>query len=214
MWRCRSTSSSPTSTAPTRSSAKQVRLPGFRPGKAPAKLLEARVGRGAVLEQVVNDALPSRYSQAVTTSDVQPLGQPEIEITKIEDGEELAFTAEVDVRPEITLPDLSTPEGHRRPDRGQRRRRRRRAAVAARPVRHAHRRRACGRGGRLRVHRPVGHRRRRGRARGQDRGAVARGRLRSADRRPRRGARRHEAGETKTFTTTLVAGRTPAGKPT
>lgn len=87
--------------------AKQVRLPGFRPGKAPAKLLEARIGRGAVLEQVVNDALPARYSQAVTTTEVKPLGQPDIEITKIEDGELLEFTAEVDVRPEITLPDLS-----------------------------------------------------------------------------------------------------------
>ena len=86
--------------------AKQVRLPGFRPGKAPAKLLEARIGRGAMLDQVVNDALPGRYSEAVTTSDVQPLGQPEIEITKIEDGDDLAFTAEVDIRPEITIPDL------------------------------------------------------------------------------------------------------------
>ncbi|MCG5432467.1 trigger factor [Mycobacterium sp. MYCO198283] len=87
--------------------AQQVRLPGFRPGKAPAKLLEARIGRGAVLEQVVNDALPQRYSEAVTTSEVQPLGQPEIEITKIEDGEELVFTAEVDIRPKLTLPDLA-----------------------------------------------------------------------------------------------------------
>jgi trigger factor len=87
--------------------AKQVRLPGFRPGKAPAKLLEARVGRGAVLQQVVNDALPSRYSEAVTATEVSPLGQPEIEVTKIEDGEELVFTAEVDVRPDIELPDLS-----------------------------------------------------------------------------------------------------------
>ncbi|OMB95141.1 trigger factor [Mycobacterium sp. NS-7484] len=86
--------------------AQQVRLPGFRPGKAPRKLLEARIGRGAVLEQVVNDALPSRYSEAVTASDVKPLGQPEIEVTKLEDGQELAFTAEVDVRPEITLPDF------------------------------------------------------------------------------------------------------------
>ncbi|OHT86833.1 trigger factor [Mycobacteroides saopaulense] len=88
--------------------AQQVRLPGFRPGKAPAKLLEARVGRAAVLEQVVNSALPARYSEAVTASDVKPLGQPEIEVTKIEDGQELTFTAEVDVRPEIELPDLST----------------------------------------------------------------------------------------------------------
>ncbi|MFV8163448.1 trigger factor [Mycobacterium sp. 134] len=86
--------------------AQQVRLPGFRPGKAPRKLLEARVGRGAVLEQVVNDALPSRYSEAVSASDVKPLGQPEIEVTKLEDGQELAFTAEVDVRPEITLPEF------------------------------------------------------------------------------------------------------------
>ncbi|GFG51034.1 trigger factor [Mycolicibacterium agri] len=86
--------------------AQQVRLPGFRPGKAPRKLLEARIGRGAVLQQVVNDALPSRYSEAVTSSEVKPLGQPDIEITKLEDNEELVFTAEVDVRPDITLPDL------------------------------------------------------------------------------------------------------------
>src|SRR3954471_8701014 len=101
--------------------AKQVRLPGFRPGKAPAKrfrrpgsgrgrapakLLEARVGRGAVLQQVVNDALPSRYSEAVTATEVRPLGQPDIEITKLEDNEELVFTAEVDIRPDITIPDL------------------------------------------------------------------------------------------------------------
>ncbi|WP_280263782.1 trigger factor [Nocardia wallacei] len=90
--------------------AQQVRIPGFRPGKAPAKLLEARLGRGAVLEQVVNDALPARYSEAVTTSEVKVIGQPQIEITKIEDGEELAFSAEVDVRPEISLPDYSSIE--------------------------------------------------------------------------------------------------------
>ena len=86
--------------------AKQVRLPGFRPGKAPAKLIEARIGRGAVLEQVVNSAIPARYGEAVTAQDVKPLGQPEIDITKLEDNDELVFTAEVDVRPEITLPDL------------------------------------------------------------------------------------------------------------
>lgn len=87
--------------------AQQVRLPGFRPGRAPAKLLEARLGRGAVLQQVVNDVLPTRYSEAVTTTEVRPIGEPDIEVTKIEDGEELVFTAEVDVRPDIDLPDLS-----------------------------------------------------------------------------------------------------------
>lgn len=85
--------------------AKQVRLPGFRPGKAPAKLLEARFGREAMLDQVVTEALPARYGQAVAESEVHPLGQPEIEVTKKEYGQELAFTAEVDVRPELNLPD-------------------------------------------------------------------------------------------------------------
>lgn len=87
--------------------AKQVRLPGFRPGKAPAKLLEARIGRETMLDQVVNDALPKRYTQAVTESELRPLGQPQIEVTNKQYGEELVFTAEVDVRPEIKLPDLS-----------------------------------------------------------------------------------------------------------
>jgi trigger factor len=87
--------------------AKQVRLPGFRPGKAPAKLLEARFGRQAVLDQVVNEAVPGRYGQAITDSDLRPLGQPQIEVTKKEYGGELVFTAEVDVRPEIALPELA-----------------------------------------------------------------------------------------------------------
>lgn len=87
--------------------AKQVRLPGFRPGKAPAKLLEARIGRETMLDQIVNDALPSRYGQAVAESDVQPLGRPNIEVTKKEYGQDLQFTAEVDIRPKISLPDLS-----------------------------------------------------------------------------------------------------------
>jgi trigger factor len=87
--------------------AKQVRMPGFRPGKAPVKLLEARFGREAMLDQVVNEALPARYGQAVAETEVHPLGTPDIEVTKKEYGQELAFTAEVDVRPKIDLPDLS-----------------------------------------------------------------------------------------------------------
>ncbi|AGZ49787.1 trigger factor [Mycobacterium kansasii] len=86
--------------------AKQVRLPGFRPGKAPIRLLEARFGREAMLDQIVNDALPSRYGQALAESEIQPLGRPDIEVTRKEYGQDLAFTAEVDVRPQITLPDL------------------------------------------------------------------------------------------------------------
>ena len=84
--------------------AKQVRLPGFRPGKAPAKLLEARFGREALLDQVIEEAVPSRYGQALTESDVQPIGRPNIQVTKKEYGEELVFFAEVDVRPKLEIP--------------------------------------------------------------------------------------------------------------
>ncbi len=104
MWRCPSRSWSPISTGHLSSSRSRSASPASARARRPRKLLEARIGRGAVLEQVVNDALPSRYSEAVTTSEVKPLGQPDIEITKLEDGEELVFTAEVDVRPEITSP--------------------------------------------------------------------------------------------------------------
>ncbi|UVE94734.1 trigger factor [Dietzia sp. B32] len=87
-----------------KSLAGQVNIPGFRPGKAPAKLLESRIGRPAVLEQVINDMIPSRYSQAVDEHELVVLAQPEIEVTKLEDNDVVEFTAEVDVRPEITLP--------------------------------------------------------------------------------------------------------------
>ena len=86
--------------------AKQVRMPGFRPGKVPVRLLEARVDKQEMFNQVIGEAVPARYSEAVTTSDVRPLGQPEIDITNQEYGQDLTFTAEVDVRPEIELPEL------------------------------------------------------------------------------------------------------------
>ena len=87
--------------------SQQVNIPGFRRGKAPRQLIDARIGRGPILEQVVNDMLPTRYEQAVIENDLNPLGQPEIEITKIEDNDVVEFTAEVDVRPEIEVPDFS-----------------------------------------------------------------------------------------------------------
>lgn len=87
--------------------AQQVQIPGFRRGKAPRQLIDARIGRGVVLDQVLNDMLPSRYQAACEEQEVNPLGQPEIEITKVEDGKEVEFTAEVDVRPEIQVPDFS-----------------------------------------------------------------------------------------------------------
>ncbi|MCT1683296.1 trigger factor [Corynebacterium appendicis] len=88
--------------------AQQVNIPGFRRGKAPRQLIDARFGRGPILEQVVNDMLPTRYETAVTENDLKVIGQPEIDITKIEDNDFVEFTAEVDIRPEIEVPDFST----------------------------------------------------------------------------------------------------------
>lgn len=90
-----------------RALANQVKVPGFRNGKVPARILDARLGRGTILTEVVNDAVPAKYGEAVGAEKLSVLGQPEIEITKIEDGQVLEFTAEVDVRPEIELPDLT-----------------------------------------------------------------------------------------------------------
>jgi trigger factor len=86
--------------------ARQVRVPGFRPGRVPPRIIDQRFGRGMVLEQAVNDAVPQLYGQALQENDVFALGQPDLEITKLDDGKELAFTAEVDVRPKFEIPDL------------------------------------------------------------------------------------------------------------
>lgn len=87
--------------------AKQVRVPGFRPGKVPARIIEQRFGRAVVLEETLNDALPKLYGQAVDETEVFPVSQPEIEVTKLEDGEQVEFTAEVDVRPAFDVPDFT-----------------------------------------------------------------------------------------------------------
>jgi trigger factor len=84
--------------------ARQVKVQGFRPGKVPARILDQRVGRGVVLEEAVNDALPAAYREAVDEHQVAAIGQPEVEVTSFADGQPLAFTATVDVRPDIALP--------------------------------------------------------------------------------------------------------------
>ncbi|WP_441246108.1 trigger factor [Kitasatospora sp. McL0602] len=92
----------------------QVTVQGFRKGKVPNRVIDQRFGRAAVLEEAVNDALPRFYTQAVDEGKIEVLGQPEITdiegVERLADGGDLKFTAEVDVRPEITLPDFSTIE--------------------------------------------------------------------------------------------------------
>ncbi|MFK0168155.1 trigger factor [Streptomyces sp. NPDC090306] len=85
----------------------QVTVKGFRKGKIPARVIDQRFGRGAVLEEAVNDALPKFYTDAVNEAELNPLGQPEVDITELKDGETLNFTAEVDIRPAIEIPDYS-----------------------------------------------------------------------------------------------------------
>ena len=87
--------------------ARQVRIPGFRPGRVPPRVIDQRIGRGAVLEQAVNEAVPQLYGKALAENDVFALGQPSVEITRLDDGKELAFTAEVDVRPKFDIPDIN-----------------------------------------------------------------------------------------------------------
>jgi trigger factor len=97
----------PSLDAAYRTIGQQIQVPGFRKGKVPARIIDQRVGRGAVLQEAVNEALPKFYGQAVDENNVRPLGQPEVDVTEVpaEEGQELKFTAEVDVRPDITLPD-------------------------------------------------------------------------------------------------------------
>jgi len=84
--------------------AQQINVPGFRRGKVPPAVIDRQVGRGAVLDQAINDVVPQKYVEALQANSLQPLAQPDIEVTKFEDHDALEFTAEVDVRPEIEVP--------------------------------------------------------------------------------------------------------------
>ncbi|MEK6648068.1 MAG: trigger factor [Actinomycetota bacterium] len=88
--------------------ATQVNIPGFRKGKVPPSMIDQRVGRGAVLDEAINQALPDFYSQAAREHDVLVLGRPEVDIKEFVDKEKLSFTVEVNVRPEVVLPDFSS----------------------------------------------------------------------------------------------------------
>lgn len=85
--------------------AQQINVPGFRRGKVPPAVIDRQVGAAAVLDQAINDVLPQKYIEALQTNSLEPLAQPEIEVTKFGVDEALEFTAEVEVKPEITLPD-------------------------------------------------------------------------------------------------------------
>jgi trigger factor len=87
--------------------SEKINIPGFRKGKVPSAMIDQRVGRGAVLDEAINAALPTFYSQAAKENDVLVIGRPNVDITELKDNEKFAFTVEVDVRPEIELPNFS-----------------------------------------------------------------------------------------------------------
>lgn len=93
-----------------RSIASQVNVPGFRKGKVPSRIIDQRFGRGTVLSEVANAVIPRTYDKVIQEQEIIPLGQPKVEVTKLEDGDLLEFVAEVDVRPDFELTDPGTIE--------------------------------------------------------------------------------------------------------
>jgi trigger factor len=87
--------------------AAQVNIPGFRKGKIPASMIDQRVGRGTVIDEAINSALPEFYGQAAREHKVAVIGRPEVDVKEFVDNDKLVFTVEVDVRPEVVLPDFS-----------------------------------------------------------------------------------------------------------
>ena len=85
----------------------QVTVPGFRKGKVPPPVIDQRIGRNTVLTEAVQEAIPEQLIAAVRQHELRTIGRPTVEITEYGDGKPLRFTAEVDVRPEISLPELS-----------------------------------------------------------------------------------------------------------
>ena len=93
--------------ATTRAFAKlgrEVKVPGFRKGHVPAKVIEARLGKAAVREVALQEAIPQLYAQAVVDEKLEPIAPPRIEVTN-DDGDGLALDVMIEVRPEIALPD-------------------------------------------------------------------------------------------------------------
>ncbi len=84
--------------------AREVRLPGFRAGKAPRRVLEARIGVGPAREQALRDSIPTYLARAVREHDVDLIATPEVEITAGADSGQVDFAAMCEVRPEITVP--------------------------------------------------------------------------------------------------------------
>lgn len=90
--------------------ANEIRVPGFRKGKIPRQMIDARVGIDAVREEALQEALPQLYRDALQAEDLEPIAPPEIDVVEFQSGSPLVFEATVDVRPEVPIPDLASIE--------------------------------------------------------------------------------------------------------
>jgi trigger factor len=87
--------------------AATVNIPGFRKGKVPNAMIDQRVGRGVVLDEAINEAIQDFYVAAARENEVLVVGRPTVDVKEFVDKEKLSFSIEVNVRPEVTLPDFS-----------------------------------------------------------------------------------------------------------
>src|SRR5919197_1358450 len=85
--------------------AQQIRVPGFRKGKVPRSIIDAQLGREAVLDEFVHDTVPSYYAQAVRENDLAPISEPDVSVEQAEEGKPLIFTATMEIRPRLTMDD-------------------------------------------------------------------------------------------------------------
>src|SRR4030088_1812298 len=88
--------------------AQRVKIGGFRPGKAPRPMIEARLGPAVIREEVVDSLLPGLVSQALRDHKIDAIDRPRVEVQELERGRTGRFTARVSVMPEVTLPDLGS----------------------------------------------------------------------------------------------------------
>ncbi|MDQ3537572.1 MAG: trigger factor [Actinomycetota bacterium] len=85
----------------------EVKVPGFRPGRVPRRVLESRVGKEALVSEAARDALPSFYAEAVRAEQLEVVGPPEFDVTTFSDGQDAEFAATVEVRPDVAVPDYA-----------------------------------------------------------------------------------------------------------
>jgi len=90
-----------------KSLGQRINVPGFRKGKVPPAMIDQRVGRAAILDEAINLSVSEFYAEAKKEHSIVAIGRPQVDVTELVDHEKVSFTVEVDVRPEITLPNFS-----------------------------------------------------------------------------------------------------------